>query len=110
MPASFFAEHPELTGALDPQQQPQLQQQASVSTAGSSSSSLVGQLVTPKEMEFLSDLRAHEKGVNIVRFSPDGAWLASAGDGKFIKASRKDPVLHQCQWLAIWRRCLVFGG
>lgn len=35
-------------------------------------------------VEFLSNLKRHTKAVNVVRFSPDGEIMASAGDDAFI--------------------------
>lgn len=35
-------------------------------------------------VEFLSNLKRHTKAVNVVRFSPDGETMASAGDDAFI--------------------------
>lgn len=36
----------------------------------------------PVHIEFLSELKRHSAPVNVVRFSPTGEYLASAGDGK----------------------------
>lgn len=36
------------------------------------------------KVEFLSSLLRHTKAVNVVRFSPNGHYLASGGDGRFI--------------------------
>ncbi|MES1918779.1 Chromatin assembly factor 1 subunit B [Bonamia ostreae] len=35
-------------------------------------------------LSFLSSLNAHDGGVNIIRFSPDSRYLASAGDDKIV--------------------------
>ena len=35
-------------------------------------------------VEVLSDLTRHSRAVNVVRFSPEGDYLASADDGKLI--------------------------
>lgn len=35
----------------------------------------------PVKVEFLSELKRHTAPVNVVRFSPKGDYLASAGDG-----------------------------
>jgi chromatin assembly factor 1 subunit B len=40
------------------------------------------------KIEFASDLNRHERAVNIVRFSPNGAHLASGDDGKDYSAYR----------------------
>jgi chromatin assembly factor 1 subunit B len=36
----------------------------------------------PVSIDFLSELKRHSSPVNVVRFSPKGDYLASAGDGK----------------------------
>lgn len=35
-------------------------------------------------VEFAADLTKHQKAVNVVRFSPDGQWLATGDDGKLF--------------------------
>jgi chromatin assembly factor 1 subunit B len=35
-------------------------------------------------VEFAADLTKHQKAVNVVRFSPDGQWLATGDDGKSL--------------------------
>lgn len=35
------------------------------------------------KVQFLSSLSRHSKAVNVVRFSPSGELLASAGDGEW---------------------------
>jgi WD40 repeat protein len=34
------------------------------------------------KVEFAADLQRHQRGVNVVKFSPSGEFLASADDGK----------------------------
>lgn len=44
------------------------------------------------EIEFLSNLKRHEKSVNAVRFSPNGELLASGGDDNIVILWKLDSV------------------
>ena len=40
-------------------------------------------------VDFLSNLRRHSATVNVCRFSPDGNFLATAGDGRFFSPEKQ---------------------
>ena len=48
-------------------------------------------------VEVLSDLTRHNRAVNVVRFSPEGDYLASADDGKIHHDCEESHTCINCQ-------------
>lgn len=70
-------------------------------------------LVAPGETEesaLLVTCASHEKSVNIVRWSPDGQFLASGGDDNNILIHRQMMVSGGASVGEVWTRCLLLQG
>jgi chromatin assembly factor 1 subunit B len=61
------------------------------------------------QLTCVAELKRHEKPVNVVRFSPDGTFIATGGDGNFaflIIISRADcyfPIFSTDAYIILWK-------
>eukprot|EP00981_Chlorochromonas_danica_P004311 scaffold865_cov160-Ochromonas_danica.AAC.30 len=63
-----------------------------------------------EESALLATCTTHEKSVNIVRWSPDGQFLASGGDDNYILIHRQMQVSGGAIAGEVWTRCLLLQG
>ena len=70
------------------------------SSSAAAQAALTGQEVAPHppRAEYLATLSKHTAAVNVVRFSPNGSTLASAGDGKLFPPGLLNIADEQTEW------------
>jgi len=56
------------------------------------------------KVEFITELSGHDRTVNVVRFSPDGTRLASAGDDSVILVRTRRSSDNWTEWSLNWLR------
>jgi len=56
------------------------------------------------KVEFITELTGHDRTVNVVRFSPDGTRLASAGDDSVILVRTRRSSGNWTEWSLNWLR------
>lgn len=58
----------------------------------------------------MAELKRHEKPLNIVRFSPDGSYIATGGDGKSLRVicslTITNNIFHIFLFIFFYLRCI----